>query len=210
MTDVAAAIAGVVALLVSGLLAWWLARGGHRVAGDVSRLRLVSSWWTVPISAGLAAAAGWWLPAAVAVAVVVMIVTGVMVSWIDVDVHRIPNRILLIWAPVQAISLLWATWVVGDWWLLLHCLLGAVVFGGVFLLLALSATMGMGDVKLAAICGGLLGFVGWPGAVLQAMVIGSVLGAVIAVVVRRRQGPGSWMPYGPAIVAGTLVAVAFS
>lgn len=205
-----AGLAVAVAAMVSAPLAWWLSRGGHRVEGDVGRVPLASSWWTVPISGVLAGVAGWWLPAPVLVPVVVAIVAGVLVSWVDIDVQRIPNRILLVWAPAQLLVLVWAVWQAGDLGRMLPVLYGTAVFGGLFLLLATVGTMGMGDVKLACICGGLLGFIGWPTTVLWGIFLSAVFGGIGGLVVRRVQGPGTFMAYGPAIVAGTLVAVAFS
>ena len=79
--------------------------------------------------------------------------------------------------------------------------------GVIFLGLALAGSMGLGDVKLAAVTGLLLGWLGWP-AVVLGTVSAFLLAAVVAVVLLVRGAPRtSHLAFGPAIIAGAAVAV---
>lgn len=199
-----------IATLASVFLARWTSREGHRRADDLPRLNPAGSWWTVAIATVLAVAAVLWLQPAIAVPSVVLIVAGTAISWIDIDVHRIPNRFLAGWVPVQAVALAWSAWLVSDPWRVAHALFGAALLGGLFLVLATIGTMGMGDFKLAGVCGAVLGFVGWPWVVLSGLFFAVLGGAIIGVVMLRRVGRHGHVPYGPAIVAGSVLAVALS
>lgn len=202
--------AALLGALASVMLARWMSREGHRLDDDLPRLKPATSWWTVAIGTAGVVAAVVWLQPAIAVPTVVMIVAGTAVSWIDIDVHRIPNRFLAVWGAVQGVALAWSTWLVGDPWLIAHVLFGAALLGGLFLVLAMVGTMGMGDVKLAGVCGAVLGFVGWPWTVLSGLMFASVGGAIIGVVMLRRLGRRGHVPYGPAIVAGSLLSIALN
>jgi len=84
---------------------------------------------------------------------------------------------------------------------------GAVVGGGTFGLLALARrdSLGMGDVKLAALIGMMTGFP----SVLQALTIGVILGGLAAgllLLTRVRTGK-QYMPYGPYLVAGGMATL---
>jgi leader peptidase (prepilin peptidase)/N-methyltransferase len=89
-------------------------------------------------------------------------------------------------------------------------LVSALAAGGFFLALALvyPAGLGMGDVKLAAFLGAWLGR-----DVFIALVVGSLLGAVMAIAVLGLRGAGgrrSMLPYGPSLAAGGVVALFFA
>jgi len=64
--------------------------------------------------------------------------------------------------------------------------------------------MGFGDVKLAAVLGGLLGATGFLVGLLLAVVIGAVIG-----VAQRALGGSRFVPFGPFLVVGALLAWAF-
>jgi prepilin signal peptidase PulO-like enzyme (type II secretory pathway) len=84
---------------------------------------------------------------------------------------------------------------------------GAAVGGGLFLLLALARrnALGVGDVKLALLIGMLTGFP-W---VLQALVLGIVLGGVAAALLLlfRLKGPNHYIPYAPYLAAGAMATL---
>ena len=86
---------------------------------------------------------------------------------------------------------------------------GAAAGGGVFLLLALARrnALGMGDVKLALLIGMMTGFPH----VLQALVVGILLGGVAAAVLilTRVRKPKQYMPYAPYLVAGGVATLLF-
>jgi leader peptidase (prepilin peptidase)/N-methyltransferase len=86
---------------------------------------------------------------------------------------------------------------------------GAALFLG-FLALALIVPggMGFGDVKLAGLIGAVLGFVSYPAIAVGAFAaffLGAVAGVLL--IVQRRAGRRSLVPFGPAMIAGALVAV---
>jgi len=96
----------------------------------------------------------------------------------------------------------------GSATLLLWTAIGAAGLFVIYLVIALLApsAMGMGDVKLAALVGGVLGFVGHAAILLGAVAI-ALVGGVLAIVVIavRRGGVREGVPYGPALVIGALV-----
>jgi leader peptidase (prepilin peptidase)/N-methyltransferase len=91
--------------------------------------------------------------------------------------------------------------------------LGSAALFLAFLALALisPSALGMGDVKLAALLGLYLGWLGW-GAVLAGAVAGFVVQAVVAVALlaARRVRRDSELPFGPAMLVGAAVVMAFA
>ena len=142
---------------------------------------------------------GWTLDALVGAAGCAVLVA---VSVTDLERRIIPNRIVL---PALSAALVVQTIrEPGVEWLL-----AALASGGFFFALAFvyPAGLGMGDVKLAAFLGAWLGR-----DVLVALVVGSLLGAVIALVVLAVRGSGgrrATMPYGPSLAAGGVAALFF-
>ena len=126
----------------------------------------------------------------------------VAVTTTDLERRIVPNRIVV---PALAAALVVQTvrdpsveWVVAA--------LGA---GGFFLLLTLvnPAGLGMGDVKLAAFLGAWLGR-----DVTVALFVGSLLGAVPAIVMLARRGRTArteTLPYVPALALGAVVGLFF-
>lgn len=199
---------GLLAGVVGGVGTWrWLRPGGYRYAGERTRLDLSRAWLVVPLTAAAGAGAGL-APLPLVAAAVVYMVVGAGVAWIDWDVHRVPDAVTRLWAPAVAVVVVVSAAVTGDWRMLLWSLVGAGVLGGVFLMMALFTSMGLGDVKLAAITGLVVGPLGWNG--LFTAVLGAYLvGAVVAVVLLARGAPGrSHLAFGPWIVAGAAIALA--
>jgi leader peptidase (prepilin peptidase) / N-methyltransferase len=84
---------------------------------------------------------------------------------------------------------------------------GLALFGGVLFLVAIvSRGMGMGDVKLAAVIGLVLGALGlrWVGVAAGAAIVLGGLGGVVALAMGR--GRKSAIPFGPYLAAGAVVA----
>jgi leader peptidase (prepilin peptidase)/N-methyltransferase len=71
--------------------------------------------------------------------------------------------------------------------------------------------MGMGDVKLAAVLGLYLGWLGW-GAVLLGTLAGFVVQAflALALLAGQRIGLREHLPFGPAMLLGTALAIGWS
>ena len=128
--------------------------------------------------------------------------TLVVLSVIDVESRRLPDRIVL---PAALIVLLahlalapdrWASWV--------GAALGTAAFLFV-LALVYPAGLGGGDVKLALLLGAALG-----GAILPALLLGTLAGAVAAVVLLVRHGARARrmaMPFGPFLAFGAIATL---
>ena len=84
----------------------------------------------------------------------------------------------------------------------------AVLFAG-YLVLALiaGAAFGMGDVKLAAVLGLFLGYLGWPAVALATLAafagFAVVAGALLAA---RRVSGATLLPFGPAMLGAAVLA----
>ena len=96
----------------------------------------------------------------------------------------------------------------------LAAVLGAVVAGGAFYVLSLvtAGGVGMGDAKLAAFMGALLGGLPLPiPGVARALVLGVFVGGVIAglLLLTRLRGMRDFIPYGPFLCLGTLVQLLY-
>ena len=80
------------------------------------------------------------------------------VVWIDLDVHRVPDRVLRRWAPaLLAAVLLAAPAATAGWGVLVTAILAAAAMAALFFVLAVVGSMGLGDVKLAGVTGLMLG-----------------------------------------------------
>jgi leader peptidase (prepilin peptidase)/N-methyltransferase len=147
----------------------------------------------------------WQLPAFLLLAVV-----GVLLAVVDLEHRLLPNRIVVP-ATAGALALLVPAAAVGHGWThLRNGILGAVVLFVLFLVLALvtPSGLGMGDVKLSAWLGLHLGWIGM-GAVAVGAVAGFVVQAVLALVLlaARQVGVKGEIPFGPALLAGSALAI---
>jgi leader peptidase (prepilin peptidase) / N-methyltransferase len=135
---------------------------------------------------------------------------GVALALIDVDVKRLPNSIVLPSYVVAAVLLGTAALITGEWSNLLRAVVGmAALFGFYFLLvLVYPSGMGFGDVKLAGVLGLYLGYLGWAELVTGGF-LGFLFGGVVggALMVLRKAGRKSQIPFGPFMLVGALVAI---
>jgi leader peptidase (prepilin peptidase)/N-methyltransferase len=135
---------------------------------------------------------------------------GVALAFIDIDVKRLPNAIVL---PSYAVGVvgLGAAAVFGDQYdNLVRALIGMAALFLFYFLLALiyPSGMGFGDVKLAGVLGLYLGWLGWSEVVVGGF-LGFLFGGVIggALMAVGRAGRRSKIPFGPFMLAGALVAI---
>jgi leader peptidase (prepilin peptidase)/N-methyltransferase len=138
---------------------------------------------------------------------------GVLLAVIDLRHRLLPNRIVLPSIAVSTVLLLVAALPGQEWTAFLRaCAAGAVLFA-VFLVMALISPRGMGwgDVKLAALVGLHLGWLGW-GVVLLGGAAGFVVQAAVALflLVGRRIGMRGELPFGPAMLLGAALAIGWS
>jgi len=136
---------------------------------------------------------------------------GVPLALVDRAEHRLPDRLTY---PCAAgtLLLLAAAAVAGDRsGSPLSALYGAVALGAVFWLMALVLPVGRGDAKLALTVGAVLGWYGLrtlAGGVLLGFLLAGVYG--VGKLAARRAGRGDELPFGPFMLLGALLAVAFS
>lgn len=135
---------------------------------------------------------------------------GIALAFIDLELRRLPNAIVLPSYPVLLVLLAGSAAWQEDWWSLGRACLGGLALFGLYLLLVLAypAGMGWGDVKLAGVLGIALGYLSWS-ALLVGAFAGFLLGAVVAVTVvaTGRGGRKTALPFGPFMIAGALVAI---
>ena len=203
----AAAIVG--AALGATVPPWWADRESKSAARSGPRTRVAGAVVT-GIAFGVLAlrvGADAVLPAFLAVSA-----AGTAVAIVDLREKRIPNRMLLVATPVVVVLLAAGLLLRGEPERLLGVLAGAAAMFALYFLIALiaPAAMGMGDVKLAALLGGALGaagLTGWLVGLLAAFLIGGIV-AVVALIAGRVGWRGS-IPFGPWMVAGTVVGLCF-
>ncbi|QCT04531.1 peptidase A24A domain-containing protein [Paenibacillus algicola] len=123
---------------------------------------------------------------------------AVIVTISDLHSMLVPNKVLLAFLPLLAAM----TFSVTDqpWW---SHVLGVVAGGGILLVLVLLGGMGMGDAKLFALFGGVIGFPGVILAFLAACLLGTLIGGGLRLAgsIGRRQP----IPFAPCLAAGTLL-----
>ncbi|MER6036446.1 A24 family peptidase [Streptomyces sp. NPDC001835] len=134
----------------------------------------------------------------------------VLLAAVDVRVRRLPDPLTLPLAAAGLGLLALAALLpehAGDWSTALY---GALALGGGYLVLFLvnPSGMGFGDVKLALGMGAVLGWYGWPALLLGAFA-GFLLGALYggALVLARRAGGGTAIPFGPFLIAGAFAGL---
>jgi leader peptidase (prepilin peptidase)/N-methyltransferase len=179
------------------VVALWVFPGPGQIAGDGAARALPA-----PILAQFIVLVAFFYLAAVSVAL----------AMIDLDTHTLPNRILLPAYPVGAVLLTAAAITAGEPGRLLTALIGAAALFGLYLALALISPggMGLGDVKLAGVLGLYLGWLGWAPLIVGAFgafLLGGLFG--IGLLVTRKAGRRSSIPFGPWMLLGAWLGAVF-
>jgi leader peptidase (prepilin peptidase)/N-methyltransferase len=164
-----------------------------------------ATWWAGPLAAVLAAATFVHLGSdANAAAWALVQVALVVLAAIDVATRLLPNRITL---PVSALAVVLRA--VDERSALLEVVVAGIAAFGVFYVVAILVRggFGMGDVKLAAMLGFLLGK-----SVVAALVVGVVAGGLwsAALLLTKRAGMRTSIAYGPFLALGGAAAILFS
>jgi len=144
------------------------------------------------------------------VAFLILTAVSIALALIDVDTRRLPNVIVLPSLIAGVVLLGVAGALRGDWASIAGALIGGAALFAFYLALALAKPggMGFGDVKLAAVLGLYLGFLGWGNLLVgafAAFVFGGVFG--IALILVRRAGRKSQIPFGPWMILGAWLGV---
>lgn len=134
---------------------------------------------------------------------------AVALGFIDLKHKLLPNRYVLPSLAAAIVLLIFAAAGTDAWGALLRAILGGGAMFLLYLIMALisPAGLGMGDVKLAAVLGLFLGFLGWNAwfiGLLTAFLIGGVAGLILLLAGRATRS--STIPFGPPMLLGALVA----
>jgi leader peptidase (prepilin peptidase)/N-methyltransferase len=206
------AVAGAAISRVAGRFPWpagvrtrdLLAPGAAAVRSPVLEVGTAALLAATVLGQGLS----WALPAFLLLAI-----AAVLLAVIDLRHRLLPDRVVLPTLVLGAALLAVAALAEGAWAALLRAVLGAVALFAVFLVLAVISPsgLGMGDVKLAAVLGLFLGWLGW-GAVLIGAVAGFVVQALLALVLLAlgRVRRDSDLPFGPAMLVGAALTMALA
>ena len=139
-----------------------------------------------------------------------LVAVGLALGLIDLDCKRLPNALTLPSYPVAGALLALAALLGSDSGSLPRALLGGAAMYAFYFALcfAYPAGMGFGDVKLAGVLGMYTAWLGW-GAWAVGMFSGFLLGGVAGLLVMAtgRGGRKTALPFGPFMLAGTLLAV---
>lgn len=138
---------------------------------------------------------------------------AVVLGIVDLAEKRLPNAIVHPSLVVLPVLLLCAAALRGAWPQLLGAVEGAGALFAVYLVLALisPAGIGMGDVKLSALLGLALGYLGFfP--LLIGGAAGFVVGGLVSLIalLARRVTLRSSIPFGPAMLVGAFVGLLLS
>lgn len=150
--------------------------------------------------------AAWAIPAYLYLAAI-----GVALALIDLDVHRLPDAIVLPSYPAAAALLALASWGAGDWQALLRAAEGGAALWVLYLGLSLvkQGAMGFGDVKLAGILGAYLGWLGWGDLAVGAFAAFFVGGLVsVGLLLAKKAGRRTAIPFGPWMLIGAAIGIA--
>ena len=190
------------------VLSWLLLRGRCRDCGEpISPRYPLVEVATAVLFAVMALRFGvdWVLPAYLYLAAV-----GLALALIDLDCKRLPDVLTLPSYPVGALLLGAAAVLGSDSGSLVKAVLGGAAMFAVYFALcfAYPAGMGFGDVKLAGVLGLYTGWLGW-GAWAVGLFLGFFLGGIfgIALVLAKKGGRKTAVPFGPFMLLGALIAV---
>jgi leader peptidase (prepilin peptidase)/N-methyltransferase len=136
---------------------------------------------------------------------------GAVLCVLDAERHLLPARIVYPLAAVIFAALAATAAVTGEPDRLLRAVLAAAVVGAGWFAVAFLApsAMGLGDVRVAALAAGLLGWTSWSAVVTGQIAtwgLAVVTAGILAVNGPRERGRGMQVPIGPALIVGAVLA----
>jgi leader peptidase (prepilin peptidase)/N-methyltransferase len=139
---------------------------------------------------------------------------GTLLAVVDLRTRLLP-RVVVVPATLAVIAYGLVAWpLTGDADALVRGLIGMVAARAVFWVLwfVRSAGMGFGDVRLSALLGFVLAYLGWPEyglGLYSGFLVFGVPGLVLAVVRRDRSLLKKAYPFGPFLIVGALLGILF-
>jgi leader peptidase (prepilin peptidase) / N-methyltransferase len=135
---------------------------------------------------------------------------GLALAMIDIDVKRLPDRVVLPSYVIVAVLLTGAAIGEHDWWPLARAAIGAAAMFAFYfaIVFAYPAGMGFGDVKLAGVLGALMGYLSWSALIVAtfgAFLLGAIVG--VTVILASRAGRKAAIPFGPFMIGAALITV---
>jgi leader peptidase (prepilin peptidase)/N-methyltransferase len=203
-------IGGLLAGLVVGWFAHrWLERRAYRY-DDEADFPARATTWVPPVLAvalALVAMAQGDQPWPRLVFLLGLVAALVVLSAIDIDVLRLPDRWTGPLAAVSIVGLGGEAALRGEWGSAQRILVAAIGLGLAYLVLSLISRgdFGLGDVKLAPTIGAMLGTLGWP-----QVFLGTFLAFLIAAVwglARKLARKDRHFPFGPHMVLGAVIVL---
>ena len=137
-------------------------------------------------------------------------VLGLLLAVIDLRCLRLPDSLVAVLAAGTVLPLSAGALLLAEPSRIGRAILAASLSGAVYLIVALlpGAGLGLGDVKLAAVLGFTLGYIGWPALAAGLLVPHLINGPVaLALLLTRRADRRTALPLGPALLVGALVGV---
>lgn len=142
-----------------------------------------------------------------------LVPVGVALAVIDWQTRLLPTRVVL---PAHGVAIAVAAAVAfatDDTDALVRALVAMLVVRSIFWVLwwFRSSGMGFGDVRLSALLGFALGYLGWAEVVIgtyASFVVFIVPGLTVAIIRRDRSFLKTRVPFGPAMIVGALLGVA--
>ncbi|WUH97435.1 A24 family peptidase [Spirillospora sp. NBC_00431] len=194
----------------AGLVAgWFLAPLSERYLDELTRRRRTA---TAVATALVCAALGWRFGASpILPAYLYFGAVGTLLTVIDLAVKRLPDLFTLpsygIGPALLAVAVPFVDDGVSHF---VHAVIGMTALWVIYFLqhFFMPQAIGRGDMKLSGVLGLYLGWLGGD-AWLTGLVAGALLGGVVAVglVLTRRKSWKSELPYGPFMLAGTLIGI---
>lgn len=165
----------------------------------------IAWWWALEVS---------WAPTGAAIATLVVYLflasASIALAAIDIDTQRLPNSIVYPTIAVMVIYIGVTILLGGSPEAALRAFIAAAVLFLFYAALWFFGGMGLGDAKLAVALGLALGWVGWSAVIVgvfAAFVIGGLYG--VALMLARRAGRRSRVPFGPWMLLGAWVGIVF-
>jgi len=196
------------AALPSGVPGWL--RLGSRCAH--CRRRLGPPGWLLGGVAALACAglAVRFGPSPLLVPYLLVALLGVLIAAVDLTAQRIPDALILPGAVATVVLFAGVAGITGEWRTFGRALLAGLVLTVAYVVRAIlpGANVGGGDVVLAGVLGIYLGWLGWPAAVIGAMLPWLIQAPIsVGALLLRKARLDTMLPLGPAMLAGSYLAI---